>query len=588
MNNSYLRHLIRSGIKAVSAGAALAAAALILNSDSKSDNKPEQPKPGQPTAPADAKAPAPETSKAPEATVPEKPEHPSCAFPDSLYLTINDIYVPDTREAEKADVPYLELTEKQAVEQGYSFRKKSKSVRITNYHGKKRDIIIPSKIGGKPVNELSARAFKMKRLDSVEIPDSVKKAGDELFYGSTVREVIFGSGIRVIPKKAFDDCAKLSRVVLPDTVFEIRESAFSYCCSLEYIRLPDSLFKVGKYAFWDSGLRGFSTKFPIRLNDGSAFAFTPLHKMYKLIAARNTDNELQVLLTSNNAKIKFPQKRVVLKKSSFQGDCELDFSECTKLDIEDAFREYSNASCSRKIVVRHGQDGYYFGKKAKVTYTDGSPYPALLQPIAKLPDALAVRFTGRCSAYRFLPSGYVNFGIKHLRIFSDTFMTIREHAFSDQKLERLDLGHNFTTEGEIFSAQCTALREVCWKDKYNPKRYIQYIPPAEVITDRLHSELLKAFRPSNNGFFDSSVIDKLFSDRELKYMCCGKTTKLGITNRQLIPIAIAVLRSTPELFTNGTKAYSDYLRRHLRYAKTVCEKLQTSYPEYAEFLAAFK
>ncbi len=583
MSSNYLKSLIRSGIKAISTAAALVGAALILNSDSKSDNKaPEQPKPEQPTAPNGARSEAPKAPEAPESPAPEKTEPPSCAFPDSFYPTPDDIYVPDTREAEKADVPYIELTEKQAVEQGYSFRKKSKSVRITNYHGKERDIIIPSKIGGKPVNELSAGAFRCKRLDSVKIPDSVKKAGESLFFYSTVREVVFGSGLRVIPKEAFHYCARLSRVVLPDTVFEIGGWAFEGCKSLEYICFPDSLFFVREYAFWDSGLRGFSMKFPIRLNGGSAFEFTPLFKMYKLIAAQNTDTDLQVLLIGDT-KIKLPKKRVTLKKDSVSCCCELDLSECTGLDVQDAF--YS-ASVSR-IVVRHGQEGYYFGKNSNVVYTDGTPYPELLAPIAKTNDALAVRFTGR-SPYRFLPSGYVDFGVKRLKISSETLMTIRERAFNDPKLERLDLGYNFTADGEIFWILCEALREVRWKDKNNQKRYIQYIPPAGAITERLHRELLKAFRGSDKGFFDCSVIDKLFSDKKLRCLRGEKTTITRITNRQLIPIAIDVLRSTPELFTNGTKAYSDYLRRNIAYAGTVCEGLKSGYPEYAEFLAAFK
>ncbi len=583
MSSNYLRSLI----KAVSTAAALVGAALILKSDSKSDNKaPEPSKPEQPTAPngARSKVPeAPKAPKAPESPSPEKTEPPSCAFPDSFYPTPDDIYIPDTREAEKADVPYIELTEKQAVEQGYSFRKKSKSVRITNYHGKKRDIIIPSKIGGMTVNELSARAFWRKPLDSVKIPGSVKKAGDELFYRSTVREVVFGSGLRVIPKEAFHYCARLSRVVLPNTVFEIGEWAFDGCKSLEYICFPDSLFFVRKCAFWDSGLRGFSMKFPIRLNDGSAFEFTPLHKMYKLIAARNTDTDLQVLLIGGNVKIKLPKKRITLAKSSSRFCRELDLSECTGLDVQDAFY---NAGVSR-IVVRHGQDGYYFGKNSNVVYTDGTPYPELLAPIAQTNDALAVRFTGR-SPCRFLPSEYVDFGVKQLTITSETLMTIRERAFNDRKLERLDLGYNFTADGEIFSAQCAALREVRWNDKNNQKRYIQYIPPAGAVTELLHRELLKAFHGSDKGFFDCSVIDKLFSDKKIKCLRGATTTITRITNRQLIPIAIDVLRSTPELFTNGTKIYSDYLRRNIGYAKTVCEGLKSGYPEYAEFLETFK
>ncbi len=566
MNNSYLRFLIKSGIKAVSK-----AAAWISKSDSKSDNK----------AKSEAHAP-------PEATAPEKTKCQSCAFPDSFYPTLVDIYVPDTCETEKAEVPFIELTQKQAIEQGYSFRKKSKSIRITNYHGTQRSIIIPSKIGGKTVNELSARAFKETQLDRVEIPGSVKKAGDGLFLESEVREVIFGGGLRVIPQKAFFRCSKLSRVVLPDNVFEIQEMAFSHCKSLEYICLPDSLFNIREYAFWNSGLRGFSTKYPIRLNDGSAFTNTPLHSMYKLIAARNTDNELQVLLTGNNAKIKFPKKRIVLKNSSVRCDCEFDFSECTDLDIENAFYGTGTTRFSRTIIVRHGQDGYYFGENATVKYTDGSPYPELLTTIDKTRDALTVKYMGRAFVYQDLPSEYVHFGVKSLKITSEIFMTIRQHAFNDRKLERLEIDYYFGANAEIFSEKCTALREVRWKGKYNKNRYVQYIPPTGAITELLHRELLKAFCRSDNVFFDCSVIDKLFSDKEFKSQYGSKTDRIEISRRQLILIAIDVLRSTDGQFTNGTKAYSDYLRRHIGFAKTVCEKLKTGYPEYAEFLAAFR
>ncbi len=566
MNNRHLSFLIKSGIKA--------AAWFILKSGGRSDNKA---KPGQPATPADAGV-----------TAPEKTGYRSCAFPDSFYPTPGDIYVPDTREAEKADVAYIELTEKQAVEQGFSFRKKSGSVRITNYHGKKRDIIIPGKIGGKPVNELSAGAFKGTRLDSVEIPGSVKKAGEGLFSESEVREVIFGSGLRVIPKKAFFLCGKLSRVVLPDTVFEIQEMAFSHCGSLEYICLPDSLFNIREYAFQNSGLKGFSIKFPIRLNDGSAFMHTPLHSMYKLIAAQNTDYELQVLLTGNNAKIKFPKKRVVLKNNSVHHGCEFDFSECTDLNIENAFCETGIEGLSRTIIVRHGQDGYYFGENAAVRYTDGSPYPELLTPIEKTSDALTVKYMGRALVNRVLPSEYVHFGVRSLKITSEVFMDIRRHAFNDQNLERLEIDNYFDADAEIFSGKCTALREVRWNGKYNKKRYVQYIPPTGAITELLHRELLKAFCRSDNGFFDCSVIDKLFSDKEFMYRYGSKKERIEISRRQLILIAIDVLRSTPELYTNGTKAYSDYLRRHIGFAKTACERLKAGYPEYAEFLATFK
>ena len=64
----------------------------------------------------------------------------------------SEIYYPEHEKIEPAEVEKIILTEKQAVEQGWSFRKKSKRIRITGYNGTEKDIIIPSQIGDMIVN----------------------------------------------------------------------------------------------------------------------------------------------------------------------------------------------------------------------------------------------------------------------------------------------------------------------------------------------------------------------------------------------------------------------------------------------------
>lgn len=525
------------------------------------------------------------------------------AFPDKFCPKSEEIYVPEHRMAEKAEVPCIELTEKEAIEQGWAFRKKSKSVRITNYHGKALDVIIPSRIGGRRVNEIARLAFHGKRsqhsdIERIQIPGCVVKIGECSFSCGTVREVIFGSrenGLRVIPKAAFRYCENLHRVILPDTLFEIGEAAFAQCRSLEYIALPQKLFRIGEKAFYESGLRGFSTWRPERLNDGSAFAGTPLHETYKLIAARNTEDTLTVLLVGRNAKIKFPKKHLKFMHNSLYTGSELDLSECVDFDVYAINRQFYFVL---NIVVRHGQDGYYFGNNASVSYTDGSPYPGLLTPIEQSGDHMTVKFTGARFRNQFIPSGYVNFGVRSLKVMTDgMFLTIRPSAFSDPKLKRLEIDYYFGAEGEIFSAyNCVSLREFRWKGKYNKGQCVQYIPPVELISKHLHSELLKAFRDvetPNAGirsFFDSSVFEEVFKRGFFKALDGYdlKASEAEIHERHLIPVAIDVLRSTPYQFQNGTKMYSDYLRRHLKYARKLCEKLKPKYPEYAEFLENFK
>lgn len=605
MNSKYLKNLFKAGIKAATAVGALAAAALILksdNSDNKDQAKQQSEKPQSEKPPPEPQAPdkaAPQSSAA-------KSENNSLAFPDEFYLKPEEIYIPDHRIAGKGDVPYVDLTEKEAVAQGWSFQEKSKSVRITNYHGKALDVVVPSRIGGKRVNEISRLAFHGRRsqhsdIERLQIPGCVVKIGDCAFSCSTVREVVFGSrenGLRVIPKDAFRYCENLRRVILPDTLFEIGEAAFAQCKSLEYIALPEKLFRIGENAFYESGLRGFSTWRPERLNDGSAFAGTPLHETYKLIATQNTEDTLTVLLVSRNAKIKFPKKHVKFKPNSVFDNCSLDFSECIDFDISAIDKQFF---FKRNIVVRHGQEGYYFGNGAKVSYIDGAPYPGLLTPIEQSGDHMTVKFTGARFCSQFIPFDYVNFGVRSLKIVTDgMFLTIRSRAFSDPKLERLEIDYYFGAEGNIFLAEsCIALREFHWKGKYNKGQYVQYIPPAELISKYLHRELLKAFcsvETPNTGirsFFDSSIFEGVFKQKYFEVTDRRperplKAIDAQIHERHLIPIAIDVLRSTPYQFPNGTKLYSDYLRKHLTYARKFCEKIRPKYPEYAEFLENFK
>ncbi|MDE7231328.1 MAG: leucine-rich repeat domain-containing protein [Oscillospiraceae bacterium] len=515
----------------------------------------------------------------------------NCGLTDEYYPKLSEIYVPEKYEPEKADVPEIELTEKQAVEQGWSFQKKSKSVRITNYHGKERDLIVPHKIGGKHVNELSAKAFMNTQLDRVQIPNGVMKAGRDLFSRSTVREVIFGSGLDEIPQYAFLYCVNLEHIILPDTVWWIRKEAFFGCKSLEYIKFPDSLSCVACRAFEASGLKGFSTRKPVRLINGSAFIHTPLHNNYKLIATKNDEKFLDILLVGRGAKVKLPKVYVTFKRYSLFASCSLDLSECTGLDLQNAIPEQPFIY---NITVSRGQEGYYFGKKSVVKYTDGSPYPGLLRPIKQNGDELLVEFAGVAFRHQFIPSGYVHFGVKSLKITTKLFLTLHEHAFNDPELEKLEIDYYISAHNEIFSQKCTKLREVRWKGKYNKEDLVQYIPPSELISEPVHRELLKAFQtdPADHDwqFFDSLVIDKIFSDKRLErqYYFTSANPRNMLRQKQLILIAIDVLRGTPGQFANRTEMYSEYLKRHLNYAHKVCEKIKPEYPEYAEFLDNFK
>lgn len=93
-------------------------------------------------------------------------------------------------------------------------------------------------------------------LEQFRVPAAVVKIGDSAFKdASSLKTVDFGGEkVREIGKGAFQECAALSEIMLPDTVESIAEKAFYKCTSLSRVTLPKSLTRVGAFAFANSGL----------------------------------------------------------------------------------------------------------------------------------------------------------------------------------------------------------------------------------------------------------------------------------------------------------------------------------------------
>ena len=141
------------------------------------------------------------------------------------------------------------------------------TVKITDYNGSEKDIVLPSEIDGKAVTVIGELAFvENKEISSVVIPDSVTSVEKRAFaWCENLLEVTFGNSLTTIGHTAFGYTALFS-IELPDTVTEIGDFAFAYIRSLRYADLGENVKYIGANAFnlcdtLESGIRLYNAEY---------------------------------------------------------------------------------------------------------------------------------------------------------------------------------------------------------------------------------------------------------------------------------------------------------------------------------------
>jgi hypothetical protein len=96
-------------------------------------------------------------------------------------------------------------------------------------------------------------------LRTISIPNSVTSLGKSVFvFCSSLESVEIPNSITIISSDLFGACASLKNVVIPTSVTSIETHAFSGCSSLQEIVLPHSIGSIGYYAFGESGLKSIT------------------------------------------------------------------------------------------------------------------------------------------------------------------------------------------------------------------------------------------------------------------------------------------------------------------------------------------
>jgi len=101
------------------------------------------------------------------------------------------------------------------------------------------------------VEEIEEYAFSCSPIESVYIPKSVNKWGENAFGGcDKLKEVIIEEGLPRLGLSMFAHCYNIEAINIPDSITYLPDSIFSYCKNLKKIKLSSNLNNIGDSAFY--------------------------------------------------------------------------------------------------------------------------------------------------------------------------------------------------------------------------------------------------------------------------------------------------------------------------------------------------
>lgn len=104
---------------------------------------------------------------------------------------------------------------------------------------------------GKGLRSIGSTAFAYcTSLEGIVIPDNVEKIGNSSFFGSGLKTLDTGNGLKRIPNSAFFRCDNLAHVTIGNNVDSIMPMAFYMCDTLQEITIPENVKMIGNDAFY--------------------------------------------------------------------------------------------------------------------------------------------------------------------------------------------------------------------------------------------------------------------------------------------------------------------------------------------------
>lgn len=165
------------------------------------------------------------------------------------------------------------------------------------------DLDIQFEAGACPVVAIAPRAFEgCAALRRVILPESLRQIGEMAFSGcSHLRLLTIPGGVQRVGTLAFAKCSQLERVRIEPGVVQLGPSCFSKCAALKRVEMPASVTQIGGGAFFGCskelrlyGAEDAPAALYARLN-GLTFDFQSWKDDEELVLREEEDGTLTVL-----------------------------------------------------------------------------------------------------------------------------------------------------------------------------------------------------------------------------------------------------------------------------------------------------
>lgn len=125
------------------------------------------------------------------------------------------------------------------------------SIKVADHYTISGRIVVPSEYNNKPVTKIETGGFGFcAKITEIIIPESIKLIDTVAFSGcSSLVKITLPEGITEIPTACFADCRELVEIVLPDGITKIGHSAFINCKKLKSVIIGEGLKIIDDWAF---------------------------------------------------------------------------------------------------------------------------------------------------------------------------------------------------------------------------------------------------------------------------------------------------------------------------------------------------